>query len=309
MLYKIFIDDSGKKEYITPYSRDFVENAPLFEDYEQFWRDNYFVLCGVRVAEKYLGEINHKINAIKKRCFSTHKVELKSDWLRNPHQREKHYIDPFGVTAEQLTACVDSIYELLYEYREQMKLLAVVFDKRWYGDRKRQTPDGHPLSKTAQIFLERIQYTNTYHIVVFDQMESSLQVHKGNNGKIFRVYQNKTEMERMYVSNFDKIADIKFIESKRENFLQIADLCAYNVYRQFVHYGREWCGENVDRDGKCRMNTYEYFEKIRCNFLYIPERDNKVCGVGLTCIPDTNKTQWDVLDGCNLEQQKNSSDS
>lgn len=26
MVYKIFIDDSGKKEYITPYSKDFIDN-------------------------------------------------------------------------------------------------------------------------------------------------------------------------------------------------------------------------------------------------------------------------------------------
>lgn len=29
MIYKVFVDDSGKKEYITPYSRDFIENPQL----------------------------------------------------------------------------------------------------------------------------------------------------------------------------------------------------------------------------------------------------------------------------------------
>jgi len=46
MLYKVFIDESGKKEYKNPYSKDFINNPPPLEKYEDFWRDNYFVLCG-----------------------------------------------------------------------------------------------------------------------------------------------------------------------------------------------------------------------------------------------------------------------
>ena len=33
MLYKIFIDDSGSKDYINPYSREFIDSPPLFKDY------------------------------------------------------------------------------------------------------------------------------------------------------------------------------------------------------------------------------------------------------------------------------------
>lgn len=56
MLYKVFVDESGKKEFITPYSRDFVDNPPLFGTYEQFWWENYFVLCAVRVKQDNLAE-------------------------------------------------------------------------------------------------------------------------------------------------------------------------------------------------------------------------------------------------------------
>jgi len=45
MLYQIFVDDSGAKEYGDPYSREFVDFPPDFKSYPEFWRKNYFVLC------------------------------------------------------------------------------------------------------------------------------------------------------------------------------------------------------------------------------------------------------------------------
>ena len=31
MLYKVFIDDSGSKDYVSPYSRDFIDKPPDFD--------------------------------------------------------------------------------------------------------------------------------------------------------------------------------------------------------------------------------------------------------------------------------------
>lgn len=73
MLYKVFVDDSGSREYKNPYAIEFVENPPPFEDYPQFWRDNYFVLCAVRIHHSNLGEINLKINNLKETYFKTKK--------------------------------------------------------------------------------------------------------------------------------------------------------------------------------------------------------------------------------------------
>ncbi len=297
MLYKFFIDDSGSKDYLTPYSKEFISNPPLFEKYENFWRDNYFVLCGVRISQEEIGIVNEDINSLKTKYFGTHKVEIKSDWLRNPHKRKKKYIDKFNVTLEDLEKFGEDLYDLISKHKDKLKLLAVVFDKRYYGDKKRQSADGNPLAKCSQILFERLQYLNTYHLVIFDQMESSLRIDKGNHGKILNVLRENAGMEKIYVTEYDKISDIKFVQSCNENFLQIADICAYNIYRQFVHYGREWDGKNKDKDGKSIMKKYKYFDKIRCNFIYMP-KDKKVCGVGLVCLPDLDKCQWNLLDGC-----------
>lgn len=298
MLYKVFVDDSGNKNYITPYSSEFIKNPPLFDKYEQFWRDNYFVLCGVRISQSNLGKINDEINSLKEKTFGTHHIEIKSDWLRNPFKRTRRYLEKFKVAENELTSFVNQIYGVIEKYRKELKLIAVVFDKRFYGDKKRQSAEGDPLSKTSQVIFERLQYLNTYHVVVFDQMESSLKLDKGSHGKILKVLRNREKLGEVFVLNYDKITDIKFSESSKENFLQIADLCAYNIYRQFILYGREWTGEN-NPEGNSIMRMYQYFDKIRCNFIHIPEgHKRKVCGVGLVCIPDVNKFNWNLMKGC-----------
>jgi len=300
MLYKFFIDDSGSKDYLIPYSKEFIKNPPEFNKYENFWRDNYFVLCGVRIPQKEIDVVNKELNNLKKKYFETHKIEIKSDWLRNPHKRKKKYIDKFKISLNDLERFVEELYELIFEHRDKLKILAVVFDKRFYGDKKRQSDEGNPLSKCSQVLFERLQYLNTYHLVVFDQMESSLKIDKGNHGKILKVLKDNEGMEKIYVTKYDKISDIKFVQSCNENFLQIADICAYNIYRQFVHYGREWSGKNKNEKGQVVMKKYKYFDKIKCNFIHMPKY-KKVCGVGLICLPDLGKLQWNMLKDCDLQ--------
>lgn len=297
MLYKVFIDESGKKEYLNPYAKEFVSNPPLFKDYSEFWRDNYFVLCGVRVKQNNLRIINTQINNLKKRYFGTHNVEIKSDWLRNPYQRKKHYLDVFNIKEEQLNKFGEDFVDIICNYNKQLKLIAVVFDKRYYGDAKRKTADGAPLSKTTQVLLERLQYAGGYHIVVFDQMESSLKLTIGHHNKILNVFQKNEGMEKIYVDKYNKITDIKFMKSSNENFLQIADICAYNIYRQFVEFGCEWFGKEKLKDGKSTMHVYQYFNRIRCNFFFNPQT-KQVRGIGLCCLPDKDKVNWNVLEGC-----------
>lgn len=289
MLYKVFIDDSGSREYSTPYSRDFTINAPETEKYLDFWRKNYFVLTAVRVSESSLDVINQEINDLKFKTFQTNDVEIKSDWLRNPFQRKKHYLELFNITQESLNQFGEAIFDLIGRYRSKLKLISVVFDKRFFGDKRRQEIDADPLAKTAQVLFERLQYLGNYNVVIFDQMDSSLQVTRGDNGLVFKVYNESDCMKQIYVKSFTAISDVRPADSSKENFLQIADICGYPVYRQFVHYGRQWLDPNS------KMQLYPYFGKIRCNF--IPKR-GKVCGISLICIPDFQKNNWDLLKGC-----------
>lgn len=298
MIYKVFIDDSGSKDFINPYSRELIENPPLFKDYPKFWQDNYFVLCGVRIKQEEIGKINSDINALKNTYFTTNRVEIKSDWLRNPHQRKKRYLNPYKITAEQLNAFGESFIDLIAQCKKEMKLFAVVFDKRCYGDAKRKISEGQPLLKTTQILLERIQYAGSFNVLVFDQMESSLRLTHGDHDRILNIYRKNEGLDEIYVDKYDKIIDVQFKKSVTENFLQVADVCAYNIYRQFLEHGRAWSGIERDKDGKATMDTYKYFDRMRCNFAFHPNYPYKVRGVGLTCLPDSEKLSWDLLDGC-----------
>lgn len=293
-MYKVFVDDSGKKEYLNPYSKEFIDNPPDTANYLQFWRDNYFVLCGVKVVIGDISEINGAINALKQRYFNTHKVEIKSDWLRNPKQRNKHYISVFGITESILLEFINKLYELIAVYKGKMKLVAVVFDKRFYGQAKRKMPEGTPLVKCTQVLFERLQYLEDECIVIFDQMEEHLKIDKGNHEKILKIHQTGGDFENIFVKTFDKILDVEFKKSSIENFIQIADLCAYNIFRQFVEYGRQWQTKDAQS-----MPTYRYFDKMRCNFQAHPVTE-KVVGIGLSCIPNIGKCNWDLLNGCEL---------
>ncbi len=294
MSYHVFIDDSGQKEYFFPYSRDFVDAPPSFKDYPDLWRKNYFVLCGVRIKDDALGLINDKINALKKKYFNTSKVEIKSVWLRHPRQREMRYIKRFGISAERLNEFGKAFVALISENANDMKLFAVVFDKRYYGEQKRMTAEGTPLLKSAQVLFEKLEYSIGDNIVVFDQMEDHLRIDKGAHERILGVLGKNHGLEDIYVSHYSKIIDIKFKKSSGENFLQVADVCAYSIYRQFVEYGREWCGDRVDGQGTPVMAMYDYFEKIRHNFAH-NLANQQVRGIGMTCIPDVAKKNWDLL--------------
>ena len=45
------------------------------------------------------------------------------------------------------------------------------------------------------------------------------------------------------------------------------------------------------------MNIYKYFDKIRCNFMFHPAYKT-VRGIGLIYLPDPNKINWNILEGC-----------
>jgi hypothetical protein len=188
MIYKVFVDDSGNKEYKNPYSQEFLANPPIFAEYSQFWRDNYFVLCTVRIHQKKLGQINAVINRLKVECFKTHAVEIKSAWLRNPINRKKYYLEKYAIDEAQLHEFTEKIYiHVINAFRQDLKLIAVVFDKRFYGDTKRNTQEGNPLMKCTQVLLERLQYTKAYHLVYFDQFEQDLRIYRGAHKKVLSV--------------------------------------------------------------------------------------------------------------------------
>lgn len=294
----IFIDDSGSKGYATPYSKDFVDTPPPYKGNEAFWRENYFVLCGVRVGDEDIPVLNEKINSLKLKYFGTNSVEIKSTWLRIPDKRKKHYLEPFQITPEKLNDFGEAYTKLIADNRDKITLFAVVFDKRWYGP-KRATPEGIPLLKTAQILFERVHsYCGKDCYIVFDQMEASLSVDKGMHNKLRGVYVKNDGLDNIYVPEYTNIKDVTFKRSSSENFLQVADVCAYSIARQFIVFGRDWLGNTKNESGAIVLPTYPYFDMVRCNFFAGGILQTKVRGYGLVCVPDVAKINWDLHSKC-----------
>jgi len=276
------MDDSGYKEYIDEYNAVSL-NTPGRMD-RRFWERNYFVLAAVIVPNSVLSAVNRRMVGLKQLSFGSSLVEVKSDWLRNPYQRKKRYLEPYGISDAGLNAFGINVTRVFEEFRQELQLIACVFDKRYYRQRERHDP----FCSACQVILERIQFrmqkVAASCLLIADQMESELGVARGRNGELVDVYLNKRPMKHLFVTQYTRIKDVRFRRSSDENLIQLADLAAYNVYRQFVSYGREW-----EDSSRCEIPYYSYFELIMGNFV---QHNGKAVGCGLCKLPDPKRVKW-----------------
>lgn len=288
-MYKCFIDDSGTKEYTNPFSLETKASLPIWSDGSEsrkFLEANFFVLCWLHIDIADLKWIDEKIKALKIDFFWTENVEIKSFYLRNTLFRERKYCIPYWIKLEQLRKFSLAIHSLIEENSDKIKIIATVFDKRQY--RLRDKIENCPLLKSTQVFFERIQYIWKKTIIVFDQMESSLSKESGKHKKILNIKKSNDWMSRIYIQEYTLISDIEFQKSCNDNFLQLADICAYNIRRQFMEHWKIW----IEWPANSECLTYEYFDRIRKNFHH---QWKKVVGRWLVLIPDFQKIQWNIL--------------
>lgn len=275
-----FVDDSGSKDWETPYSKDFVEFPPLRNDQNiNFWRRNYFVLAGIHIESKTIAVLNPYLNNIKKEYFKTKYVEIKSDWLRNPFQRKKRYVKPFGLSEADLKNFTDEWYKVLSENSTTVQIQAFVLDKRFYKKRKHS-----PLQILTQVLFDRVEMfpSEKSSFIVFDQMENRIHSEKKEQGEILRISNRQIDLGSFHKKYTH--AKPTFEKSKNSNFLQLADTVAYNVWRQFVNYG-DWWDEETERQSK----MYPYFQKITPNFFH---KNGRISGIGIIKVPDLKKMKW-----------------
>ncbi len=274
-----FIDDSGSKNWDTPYARDFVDRPPdRSPEHLKFWRGNYFVLAGVHLTSDVIAEIGKNADALKESFFGTKHVEIKSEWLRNPVQKKKRYIDPFSVTDEKLVEFVDAWYRLFADHHVQIQ--AFVLDKRYFGTRGRVHT---PLQLLSQVLFDRIErYPSKEAIIVFDQMDREIKSEKRAHGEILKISDKVVDLGSFH----EKYTHMRprFEKSCRSHFLQMADTVAYNVYRQFVDHGDKWDGAENER-----LPMYPYLERLEKNFYHAKGR---VSGIGIVKVPDPKKIRW-----------------
>jgi hypothetical protein len=280
-----FIDDSGSKEWDIPYAKDFVDHPPSRTSANRlFWEKNYFVLTGLYIPQELVAELNPLINDLKKQFFGTKHVEIKSVHLRNPEKRKKYYLDPFGISEDQLRNFIeDHWYKLFEDHKDGIQLQAFVLDKRYY---KNKRPECTPLELTSQVLFDRVELnTNRQCSIVFDQMDAQIKSIKHQQGRILRIANKEVDLHS-FKQKYSH-TEVRFEKSSNSNFLQLADTAAYNVLRQFIDNGDEW-EEPSSQD----LKTYPYFDRVSDNF-YCNVQDQQVAGYGIIKIPNgPSRHRW-----------------
>ena len=285
-----FVDDSGSKDWETPYAHEFTEKPPVRNDSNlKFWRGNYFVLAGIHISGDCLAKINPEMNQLKEEFFGTKHVEIKSEWLRNPIKRKKKYLDQFKKSEEELKEFIeDKWYGIFNKYEKELQIQAFVIDKRFYSLKREKIT---PYQETVQVLFDRVElHPNCTCEIVFDQMDEDIKSEKHNQGMILQISRKQLDLGSFHKKYSH--SKIRFEKSSNSNFLQLADTVAYNVFRQFVQHGDSWDGEDGDT-----LKEYSFFSKIEDDFYHY---NGRVAGYGIIKIPDTKKKRWTLT-----QKQKN----
>lgn len=270
-MYIFYIDESGQREYGPKTSR-------------------YFVLCGLGVPDTEWKRLNDRVSELKNTYFKTPSVETKSAWLRHPSERKKRYIDTFGISEEDLREFIERIYDLIET--SNIVLFASVIDKKEMQE-DYVTPQ-NPSSIAYRLIFERFekfleQQAEDRGIVIFDKISEAAFVKKGYENLLVRQHLKYMTKGTDYVTVERIIEGLLFIPSVENNFIQLADLCAYNTFRQFRQFGEDW-----EKPSGKSLKTYKYFGRILKKF-YVG-RDDRLSGYGIKKFPDRGKTIWRLGD-------------
>ena len=279
----LFIDDSGSKNWDTPYTPDFVNNPPArTPQNRKFWQDNYFVLAGLHIDLAVIKTLNPIINAKKVEVFGTKYAEIHSANLRNPYKKKKEYIDKFKISEEQLREFIEEFwYGILTDYDLQFR--AVIVDKRYYRHARHEKKS--PLEIAVETLFDRTElHPEKRCTIIFDQMDSEIKSTTNEQGKILQISGRKVNIDQQKYHH----ASVEFEKSSQSNFLQLADTVAYNVLRQFIDYGDKW--EAPDNND---LPKYAYFERIFDKFYHHPETQ-QVKGYGIVKLPDPDGKKWTI---------------
>lgn len=281
----LFIDDSGSKQWDTPYSKDFVEHPPARTTQNRnFWEKNYFVLAGLHINSDTMAVLNPLINAEKERVFGTKFVELHSTNLRNKYRQRKDYLEKFNISADDLRDFIENFWYPIFEQYD-MQLISIIIDKRYYKNPRHEGKT--PLEIAVEALFDRTElHPHNDCNIIFDQMDSQIKSTKRDQGKILHISNTQINLDDGKFANKYHHTSARFEQSATSNFLQLADMVAYNVWRQFVDYGDEWDKHSPNFDEHRKLPSYSYFDKISSKFYHNPK--GRVNGFGIVKLPDPN---------------------
>src|SRR5690606_33762819 len=90
-------------------------------------------------------------------------------------------------------------------------------------------------------------------------------------------------------ATFPSLSTQKFVNSQISHLVQVADVCAYNVHRQFQDHGQEWESDEIKS-----LPMYKYFNRINGKFR--KSYNGQVQGYGICKMPEKAKKKWRVVE-------------
>lgn len=272
--HRLYIDDSGTKEY-APDGRYDAGNT------------RYFVLGGVLADNDTARGMIEALRSVKERYFGTPSVEMKSNWLRIPKERKKHYLDRYAMSEDNLRAFVEDYYSslLLIDF----VLIACVVDKVHMAED--YSDPWYAPAVAYELMIQRAQREmegRGFFSVEIDNMSGATPKHRKYSDNLIRQHdQMRRSGSRLRRGMaFDRlIGNLRFVDSARSELVQVADIAAYNVFRQFTEYGEEW-----ETRGLNRLPTYNYFRRIGRKFRRGP--NNRIQGYGVVKMPLRQRVPW-----------------
>ncbi|MCS6937177.1 MAG: DUF3800 domain-containing protein [Candidatus Bipolaricaulota bacterium] len=257
-MYLFYLDESGEREYES--------------------RGRYFVLCALGLPVSEWRALNNDVLMLKNTYFRDARVEIKSAWLRIPKEREKRYIHRYHLTEDELNEFVAKLYDALLSYN--ITIIASVINKEQMQDQYKQPQS--PSSLAYRLLFERIELfleslPDAFGLILFDKITDLQVMKKGYEDLLTQQHLRYLEKGTEFVRVNRIVEGLLFIPSHENNLLQLADLCGYNIYRQFFMYGDEW-------DAHRRfINRYSYFERIESKLHRSSEGD--YAGYGIKKFP------------------------
>lgn len=274
--YHVYIDDSGTKEY-----------AANPADYGISGKSRYFVLGAVLLTQVNSGHLVRNIRALKTEYFGNDKVEIKSHWLRRPDKKEKNYLKKYNISDNLLTEFVYEYYNIIEQ--TDLKLIAVVVDKL-HMQQKYPKP-WHTSSTAYEVLMQRVvtECCPPHEVDVFiDDMTGATPAHNQYRDNLEKQHRglktNPSSMSRDF--NFSPLKEpLRFVDSAHSHQVQVADIVAYNVNRQFRDYGEDW-EKKLDHP----LPTYGWFQQLIGKFRQGP--GNRVQGYGVVKFPKMSNVHW-----------------
>ena len=248
--------------------------------------DPYFVVAAVIARGPDAAHLEDEIRGLKRAFWGSPEIELKSNWVRRPAERKRRYLDPHGVTSKDLADFIGALYRWLA--KAPISLLAGVVDKPLMEERYASPhyAGGVAYTMLLQRFQKYASKRGGSGAVIFDDPSG-----KSPGGYEWRLLLQKQHARLLksgcpYTkTKFTSLGPLTFTDSKASPLVQVADVVAYNTFRQFRDHGAAWEDPKLTK-----LPTYDHFEKILPLFDKGPGKE--FAGYGVAKWPFKVKVPW-----------------